>query len=81
MNSCIQNWQKNKKILEKNHVYKELDEHASCGVGLIASLDGSCRREIVEMGVQALKVLYHSCLLYTSPRPRDGLLSRMPSSA
>ena len=22
-----------------------------------------------------------SCLLYTSPRPRDGLLSRMPSSA
>ena len=23
----------------------------------------------------------HSCLLYTSPSPRDGLLSRMPSSA
>ena len=30
-------------------------------------------------------VLYYSfsrtCLLYTSPSPRDGLLSRMPSSA
>ena len=26
------------------------------------------------------KVL-RSCLLYTSPSPRDGLLSRMPSSA
>ena len=25
--------------------------------------------------------LNHSCLLYTSPSPRDGLLSRMPSSA
>ena len=24
---------------------------------------------------------YHPCLLYTSPSPRDGLLSRMPSSA
>ena len=24
---------------------------------------------------------YRSCLLYTSPSPRDGLLSRMPSSA
>ena len=24
---------------------------------------------------------YNSCLLYTSPSPRDGLLSRMPSSA
>ena len=24
---------------------------------------------------------YNFCLLYTSPSPRDGLLSRMPSSA
>ena len=28
---------------------------------------------------EALEVL--TCLLYTSPSPRDGLLSRMPSSA
>ena len=28
-------------------------------------------------------ILHHiyNCLLYTSPSPRDGLLSRMPSSA
>ena len=26
-------------------------------------------------------VMYGDCLLYTSPSPRDGLLSRMPSSA
>ena len=25
--------------------------------------------------------MYNFCLLYTSPSPRDGLLSRMPSSA
>ena len=25
--------------------------------------------------------IYNICLLYTSPSPRDGLLSRMPSSA
>ena len=34
---------------------------------------------------QACKALglpiYYTCLLYTSPSPRDGLLSRMPSSA
>ena len=29
----------------------------------------------------AVEVLPDSCLLYTSPSPRDGLLSRMPSSA
>ena len=28
-----------------------------------------------------LSALDMSCLLYTSPSPRDGLLSRMPSSA
>ena len=31
---------------------------------------------------QTLQItLYDPCLLYTSPSPRDGLLSRMPSSA
>ena len=25
--------------------------------------------------------IYHGCLLYTSPSPRDGQISRMPSSA
>ena len=25
--------------------------------------------------------MFRTCLLYTSPSPRDGLLSRMPSSA
>ena len=30
---------------------------------------------------QELQALLPTCLLYTSPSPRDGLLSRMPSSA
>ena len=28
-----------------------------------------------------VKIAIKACLLYTSPSPRDGLLSRMPSSA
>ena len=28
-----------------------------------------------------LGMVFKNCLLYTSPSPRDGLLSRMPSSA
>ena len=28
-----------------------------------------------------VKEILYVCLLYTSPSPRDGLLSRMPSSA
>ena len=27
------------------------------------------------------EIIFYICLLYTSPSPRDGLLSRMPSSA
>ena len=30
---------------------------------------------------RAFEILANACLLYTSPSPRDGLLSRMPSSA
>ena len=36
----------------------------------------------VGKGLIAVKIAqYYTCLLYTSPSPRDGLLSRMPSSA
>ena len=44
--------------------------------------------EITPKGIQYLDAYYkflseqlQTCLLYTSPSPRDGLLSRMPSSA
>ena len=33
------------------------------------------------LGADGIKTGYLACLLYTSPSPRDGLLSRMPSSA
>ena len=49
------------------------------------------RRLIDDLKYQKSKIEIHqwnidnngigSCLLYTSPSPRDGLLSRMPSSA
>ena len=32
-------------------------------------------------GITNFRSNYWDCLLYTSPSPRDGLLSRMPSSA
>ena len=35
--------------------------------------------EVVDCDASSASVKY--CLLYTSPSPRDGLLSRMPSSA
>ena len=42
---------------------------------------GLNKNQILKLVVmpQALRIII--CLLYTSPSPRDGLLSRMPSSA
>ena len=34
-----------------------------------------------QQGMELRLIEYMDCLLYTSPSPRDGLLSRMPSSA
>ena len=48
---------------------------------------GAARNEVSDIGAYEYKQstslvdLYWTCLLYTSPSPRDGLLSRMPSSA
>ena len=42
--------------------------------------DGSCLNT-AKSAFNETSTLYNSCLLYTSPSPRDGLLSRMPSSA
>ena len=39
---------------------------------------GGVDKELIET---SFLLLIQSCLLYTSPSPRDGLLSRMPSSA
>src|SRR5665647_3870230 len=45
----------------------------AAGVGLAADAAG--------LTLTLASTQYDSCLLYTSPSPRDGLLSRMPSSA
>ena len=37
--------------------------------------------DLLEISVINREQLLEACLLYTSPSPRDGLLSRMPSSA
>ena len=54
--------------------------HEECGVfGIFGSPDAST---LTALGLHALQHRgQEGCLLYTSPSPRDGLLSRMPSSA
>ena len=60
------------------------------GIGFfLASLSSYTGRDLLPLGnpstllfiPQGIIMGAYGCLLYTSPSPRDGLLSRMPSSA
>ena len=57
------------KLKEFNINFKE----GYSNTGLVAWVKGNKGNSNKSIGL--------SCLLYTSPSPRDGLLSRMPSSA
>ena len=49
---------------------------------LAAAIADELKRQQHEIELIASEnIVSHACLLYTSPSPRDGLLSRMPSSA
>ena len=49
--------------------------------GLIISWFVGWKLPGLEYNNQKVEAAFRNCLLYTSPSPRDGLLSRMPSSA
>ena len=54
------------------------------GVSLSETLDettGISSKSVIDWRSQSKNTDLKPCLLYTSPSPRDGLLSRMPSSA
>ena len=48
---------------------------------LVAPFDPLEIDPIARLSEPGAPYLFGTCLLYTSPSPRDGLLSRMPSSA
>tara|TARA_Y100001970_G_scaffold98963_1_gene124510 strand:+ start:2024 stop:6544 length:4521 start_codon:yes stop_codon:yes gene_type:complete len=82
MNNWIKRYQKNKLILEKNHLYSVKDEHDACGVGFVASIDGSQRREVVEGGIDALKAVWHRGAVDADGKTGDGagILTQIPNN-
>ena len=54
---------------------------ADSGLPTYRGIGGLYDSELTEDGLAIEDALSGRCLLYTSPSPRDGLLSRMPSSA
>ena len=54
------------------HAYDPEHEKDACGVGLVVALDGKPRREIVEMGIKALKNVWHRGAVDADGKTGDG---------
>ncbi len=65
-------YEKNKKILIKNHSYNENMEHDACGVGMIAATNGKKSRKIVDYGIEALKAIWHRGAVDADGKSGDG---------
>ena len=67
-------------LIDKNFVdkkYRQINEDYFNDYG-----DGNLNiNEFSKFSLKPFIGMTRACLLYTSPSPRDGLLSRMPSSA
>ncbi len=58
--------------MAKNGMYSEEEEHASCGVGLVVSIDGKKSRKVVEAGIDALKAIWHRGAVDADGKTGDG---------
>ena len=68
----LETYEKNRDYLIANHAYDPSQEHDACGVGLVASIDGTPRRDVVEMSIQALKNVWHRGAVDADGKTGDG---------
>ncbi|KTF06518.1 Glutamine amidotransferase, class-II domain protein, partial [marine sediment metagenome] len=58
--------------MAKNSLYREEDEHSSCGVGLVVNIDGKASRKVVQSGIDALKAIWHRGAVDADGKTGDG---------
>jgi len=55
-----------------NGMYAHAEEHSSCGVGFVVSVDGKPSRRVVEAGIDALKAIWHRGAVDADGMTGDG---------
>ncbi len=68
----VRRWQEAAQHLARHGLYDPAHEHESCGVGLIAAIDGKPRREVVTAGIEALKSVWHRGAVDADGKTGDG---------
>ncbi|NIA67945.1 glutamate synthase large subunit [Pelagibius litoralis] len=71
-NDFVSAWRRNAELLSREGLYDPADEHDACGVGLVASIDGKPRREVVVAGIEALKAVWHRGAVDADGKTGDG---------
>ncbi|CUK14152.1 Glutamate synthase [NADPH] large chain precursor [Ruegeria denitrificans] len=61
-----------RKWMAENGLYSEEEEHSSCGVGLVVSVDGKPSRKVVNAGIDALKAIWHRGAVDADGKTGDG---------
>ncbi len=72
MSDYLKQYEANRQRLIEANAYSPEDERDACGVGLVVALDGKPRREIVEMGIAALKNVWHRGAVDADGKTGDG---------
>ena len=68
----VKAWSENAEHLAAHGLYNPADEHASCGVGFIASVDGRPQREVVLAAINALRAVWHRGAVGADGKTGDG---------
>eukprot|EP00095_Tigriopus_kingsejongensis_P006592 snap_masked-scaffold2931_size11183-processed-gene-0.2 protein:Tk06592 transcript:snap_masked-scaffold2931_size11183-processed-gene-0.2-mRNA-1 annotation:"glutamate synthase" len=58
--------------MNDNGMYRDEDEHSSCGVGLVVAIDGTASRGVVQKGIDALKAIWHRGAVDADGKTGDG---------
>ncbi|WP_271951683.1 glutamate synthase large subunit [Ruegeria faecimaris] len=61
-----------RQFMAENGLYSEEEEHSSCGVGLVVSVDGKPSRKVVDAGIAALKAIWHRGAVDADGKTGDG---------
>ncbi len=68
----VQNFMHNRDKMLAAGAVDPMQSHDACGVGMIATLDGKPRRDVVLAGIEALKVLFHRGAVDADGKTGDG---------
>ncbi|HZA66566.1 MAG TPA: glutamate synthase large subunit [Geminicoccaceae bacterium] len=68
----VADYRRNADHLARHGLYDPASEHAACGVGFVAAIDGEPRREVVAAAIDALRAVWHRGAVDADGKTGDG---------